>query len=132
MSMAKTRHGIICRTIQIILCLEPGIKMKSFGSSFFTNFYTLPPFCSSVLKPRLHLSIGHLERLGEGRPLGRGEVLLAVKPFLQLNNLETGEGSTRLLTLRRRPVLIWMTNTSSNYNLQYSNNYTQFNTQSKL
>lgn len=67
-----------------------------------------PPLCSSVLKPRFHLGVGHLQGFSERRPLGRRQILLFVKTFLQFGDLQPGEARPRLLSLRWRPVLIRM------------------------
>lgn len=66
----------------------------------------LPPFCPPVLKPGLHLCVRHLQRLGQGGALGRGQVLLPVKALLQLADLHPAEGGSRLFPLGRRPVLV--------------------------
>ena len=65
-----------------------------------------PPLGPPVLKPGLDLRVRHLEVLGEGRPLGGGEVLLLVEALLQLADLDPAEGRPRLLPLGRRPVLV--------------------------
>lgn len=69
----------------------------------------LPPLCTSVLEPRFDLSVGHLQRLGERRSLGRRQVLLFVKAFLQFGDLQSGERRPRFLSLRRRTVLVGVT-----------------------
>lgn len=71
-----------------------------------------PPFGASVLEPGFDLSISHLQGFGKGGPLSRRKVLLSVEPFLQLTDLQPGEGRPRLLLLRRRPVLVGMTYTT--------------------
>lgn len=72
----------------------------------------LPPLCPSVLKPGLNLCIRHLQGLGQGGALSRGQVLLSVKTFLQLTDLHPAEGSAWFFPLGRRPVLIWVANTA--------------------
>lgn len=68
----------------------------------------LPPLCSSVLKPRFHLGVGHLQGFSQRCPFGRCQILLFVKTFLQFGDLQPGEARPRLLSLRWRPVLIRM------------------------
>ena len=65
-----------------------------------------PPLGPPVLEPGLDLRVRHFEGLGERRPLGRGQVLLAVEALFQLADLHPRKGRARLLTLGRRPVLI--------------------------
>ena len=65
-----------------------------------------PPLGPPVLKPGLDLRVRHLEVLGEGRPLRGCEVLLLVEALLQLADLDPAEGRPWLLSLRRRPVLV--------------------------
>lgn len=65
-----------------------------------------PPLGPAVLKPGLDLGVGHLERLGERRPLGRGQVLLPVETLLQLADLHPREGGAGLLALGRSAVLV--------------------------
>lgn len=66
----------------------------------------LPPFCPSVLKPGLDLCVRHLQGLGQGGALGWRQVLLPVKPFLQLADLHPTERGARLFPLGRRTVLV--------------------------
>lgn len=82
----------------------------------------VPPFSPSVLKPSLDLSVGHLQTLGQGRSLSGGEVLLSVKPLLQLNDLQSGEGRPRLLPLRWRSVLVWVADTTAHYHSPINDN----------
>lgn len=65
-----------------------------------------PPLGPPVLEPGLDLRVRHFEGLGERRPLGRGQVLLAMEALFQLADLHPGKGRARLLTLGRRPVLV--------------------------
>ena len=65
-----------------------------------------PPLGPPVLEPGLDLRVRHFEGLGERRPLGRGQVLLAVEALFQLTDLHPRKGRARLLTLGRRPVLV--------------------------
>lgn len=65
-----------------------------------------PPFGPPVLEPGLDLRVRHFEGLSERRPLGRGQVLLAMEPLFQLADLHPRKGRARLLTLGRRPVLV--------------------------
>lgn len=71
-----------------------------------TESYNIPPLRPPVLEPRLHLSVGHLEGLGEGGAFRRRQVLLLVKPLLQFGDLKAREGRPRLLPLRGCPVLV--------------------------
>lgn len=71
-----------------------------------------PPLGAPVLEPGLDLRVGHLQGLGQGGALRRGQVLLAVEAFLQLTHLQAREGRARLLLLRRRPVLVRVTYTT--------------------
>ena len=48
----------------------------------------LPPFCASVLKPGLYLSIGHFETFGQSCSFCGGQIFLFVKSFLQFANLQ--------------------------------------------
>ena len=72
-----------------------------------------PPFCATVLKPRLHLSVSHLQCPRQAGPFGRRQVLLAVEPFLQLTDLEPGERCSGFLPLRRGAILVGMPNAAS-------------------
>lgn len=72
----------------------------------------LPPFCPSVLKPGLDLCVCHLQGLGQGGALCRRQVLLPVKPFLQLADLHPAERGARLFPLGRRSVLVWVADTT--------------------
>lgn len=65
-----------------------------------------PPLGPPVLEPGLDLRVRHFEGLGERRPLGRGQVLLAMETLFQLTDLHPRKGRARLLTLGRRPVLV--------------------------
>lgn len=65
-----------------------------------------PPLGPPVLEPGLDLRVRHFEGLSERRPLGRGQILLAVEALFQLADLHPRKGCTRLLTLGRRPVLV--------------------------
>lgn len=73
---------------------------------------TSPPFGASVLEPGFDLGVSHLQGFGEGGPLSRCQVLLPVETFLQLTDLQPGEGRPRLLLLGRRPVLVGVTYTT--------------------
>lgn len=68
----------------------------------------LPPFCSAVLEPRFHLGVRHFQIFGQRSSLGRGEVFLLVKPFLQLGYLQPGEWGSGLFSFRRCSVLVRM------------------------
>ena len=72
----------------------------------------LPPFGASVLEPSFDLGVCHLQSLGEGGSLGRRQIFLPVKAFLQLADLQPCERRPRFLLLRRRSVLVWMTYTT--------------------
>lgn len=69
------------------------------------NLYR-PPFGPPVLKPGLDLRVSHLQTLGQSCPLGAGQVLLPVKAFLQLADLDSGKRGSRLFPFGRSPVLI--------------------------
>lgn len=71
-----------------------------------------PPLGAPVLEPRLDLRVGHAQGLGQRRPLGRGQVLLAQEAPLQLQHLRAGEGRARLLPFRGGPVLVGVTYTA--------------------
>lgn len=73
-----------------------------------------PPFGASVLEPGFDLGVCHLQGFGQSCPLGRGQVLLSVEAFLQLTDLQAGEGCPRFLLLRRGSVLVWVTYTTRN------------------
>lgn len=77
--------------------------------SVLKRILLLPPFGASVLEPSFDLRVCHLQSLGKGGSLGRRQILLPVKAFLQLTDLQPCERSPRLLLLGRRPVLVWMT-----------------------
>ena len=71
-----------------------------------------PPLGAPVLEPRLDLRVGHAQGLGQRRPLGRGQVLLAQEAPLQLQHLRAGEGCARLLPLWGGPILVGVTYTA--------------------
>lgn len=71
-----------------------------------------PPFGPSVLEPCFDLSIRHLQTLGERRPFRTRQVLLLVKPLLQLSYLEARERGAGLFPLRGRPVLVGVPDTA--------------------
>lgn len=87
---------------------------RMFGR-FCTNAYTLvtsPPLGASVLEPGFDLCVGHLQCFGQRSTFSRRQVLLPVKAFLQLTDLQAGEGRPGLFLLRRCPVLIRVTYTT--------------------
>ena len=69
-----------------------------------------PPLGPPILEPGLDLRVRHFEGLCERRPLGRGQVLLAMEALFQLTDLHPGKGRARLLTLGWRPVLVGVAN----------------------
>ena len=73
-----------------------------------------PPLGPSVLEPGLDLGVRHLELLGQRGAFGGGQVLLAVKPLLQLHDLSSGKGRPRLLPFWGCTVLVGVTNSSHN------------------
>lgn len=79
-----------------------------------SQIVNVPPLGPPVLEPGLDLGVGHLELLGQGGPLCRGQVLLSVEALLQLHDLGARERRPGLLALGRRAVLVGMANTSNN------------------
>lgn len=71
-----------------------------------------PPFCSSVLEPCFDLCVSHLEGLGQSRSLCGSQVLLSVKAFLQLADLQASKRRPGLFLLGGRPVLVRVTYTT--------------------
>lgn len=65
-----------------------------------------PPLGSAVLKPGFDLRVRHLQTFGQSGPLGAGQILLSVETFLELADLNPGEGCPRLFSLWRGPVLV--------------------------
>lgn len=77
-----------------------------------TTLADSPPFRPSVLKPRFHLSISHFQCFGQSRSFSGCQIFLFVKPFLQFRYLESREGGSWFLSLRRGAVLIRVTDPS--------------------
>lgn len=71
-----------------------------------------PPLGASVLEPRLHLGIGHLQSAGQCRSLRGRQILLLVEALLQLGHLDAREGCAWLFPLRRRAILVGMSDPS--------------------
>ena len=69
-------------------------------------YVAIPPFSPSVLKPRLDLSVCHLQGLGQGGALCRRQVLLPMKALLQLTDLDAAERRAWLFPLGWRTVLV--------------------------
>jgi len=65
-----------------------------------------PPLGPAVLEPGFDLCVGHLQTLGQGGPLGAGQVLLPVEALLQLADLNSGEGGAGLFPFGWCPVLV--------------------------
>ena len=89
----------------------PPMFSKSINFSLMSYF--LPPFCSTILKPGFHLCVGHFQVFCQCCPFRRSQVLLLMKPFLQLTYLQPGKGCSWFFPLWWGSVLIWMTNSSS-------------------
>lgn len=84
------------------------VKYNRGTNTYAMNVENSPPLCPPVLKPGFHLRIRHFQSFSQGCPFGRRQILLFVKTFLQFGDLQPGEACPRLLSLRRRPILVRM------------------------